>query len=56
MPVKRRFQVFLEEQQLTALRSIEQRTGASVAELIRRAIDAYLLKQNDSVQKKGKRR
>jgi hypothetical protein len=36
----RRFQTWLDERQLEALRAQSRRTGASVCELIRRAIDA----------------
>jgi len=42
MSPKQRFPVMLEPAQLSALRAIEQQTGAPVAEQIRRAIDAYL--------------
>jgi len=40
-PMKRTA-VFLKEEQLKKLQAISDRTGAPVAELIRRAIDAYL--------------
>jgi predicted DNA-binding protein len=37
--------VYLEEQQLRKLEVISSKTGAPVAELIRRAIDAYTKKE-----------
>jgi predicted DNA-binding protein len=39
----RRTALFLKEQQLAKLQKLSEKTGAPVAELIRRAIDAYLL-------------
>jgi hypothetical protein len=42
---KTRFQMFLEPDQLDALKRIAERTGAPVAAQIRIAIDAYLAKQ-----------
>lgn len=42
MPAKTRFQVMLDPEQLQALRDQEAETGASIGELIRRAIDAWL--------------
>jgi hypothetical protein len=42
MSPKQRFPVMLEPAQLAALKAIETRSGAPVAELIRRAIDQYL--------------
>jgi predicted DNA-binding protein len=39
----RRTALFLREQQLAKLQKLSEKTGAPVAELIRRAIDAYLL-------------
>jgi predicted DNA-binding protein len=39
----RRTALFLKEQQLEKLRKLSKKTGAPVAELVRRAIDAYLL-------------
>lgn len=38
----KRHHVFLTEPQLAKLATLSQKTGLSVAELIRRAIDAYL--------------
>jgi len=40
----KRTALFLKEAQLKKLEAISQKTGAPVAELIRRAIDAYLEK------------
>jgi hypothetical protein len=42
MSPKARFQVFLEPDQLQALRKLQKATDAPVAALIRRAIAAYL--------------
>jgi predicted DNA-binding protein len=39
----KRTALFLKEQQLAKLQKLSEKTGAPVAELIRRAIDAYLL-------------
>jgi hypothetical protein len=39
---KTRFQLLLDPAQLAALRHVTQVTGASVAEQVRRAIDAWL--------------
>ena len=41
IPMKRTA-LFLKEQQLGKLQALSEKTGAPVAELIRRAIDAYL--------------
>jgi len=38
----KRTALFLKEQQLETLQALSEKTGAPVAELIRRAIDAYL--------------
>jgi hypothetical protein len=35
--------LFLKEQQLEKLQTLPKKTGAPIAELVRRAIDAYLL-------------
>jgi hypothetical protein len=56
MPAKRRFQVFLEEHQLTAMRSIEATTGAPVAAQVRLAIDAWLAARGADVAAKPKPR
>lgn len=45
MSPKQRFPVMLEPFQLLVLREIEKRTGAPVAEQIRRAIDVYIEQQ-----------
>jgi predicted DNA-binding protein len=42
MPAMKRTAMFLKEEQLKKLQAISTKTGAPVAELIRRAIDAYL--------------
>ena len=35
--------MFLKEEQLEKLQALSDKTGAPIAELVRRAIDAYLL-------------
>lgn len=45
MSPKQRFDVMLEPGQVAALKAIEHRTGARMAEQIRRAIQAYLENQ-----------
>lgn len=42
MSPKARFQMFIEADQLAALRAVQERTGAPIGELVRRAIAAYL--------------
>ena len=39
----KRTALFLKEQQLEKLQTLSEKTGAPIAELVRRAIDAYLL-------------
>jgi predicted DNA-binding protein len=39
----RRTALFLKEEQLVKLQTLSDKTGAPIAELVRRAIDAYLL-------------
>jgi predicted DNA-binding protein len=41
----RRTALFLKEDQLKKLQTLSDKTGAPVAELIRRAIDKYLLER-----------
>jgi len=43
----KRTALYLKEEQLKKLEAISSRTGAPVAELVRRAIDAYLKKQKE---------
>jgi hypothetical protein len=50
MGTKVRFQMLFERRQLIALRKREKETGSSVAEIVRRAVDAYF----DASKKKGK--
>lgn len=45
MLLMKRTALYLKEEQLKKLEAISSRTGAPVAELVRRAIDAYLEKQ-----------
>jgi len=44
----KRTALYLKEDQLKKLESISKKTGAPVAELVRRAIDAYLEKAKRS--------
>jgi hypothetical protein len=53
MSPKQRFQVLLEPEQLSALREIELRTGASIGEQIRRAIDQRLGNQKKAERKRA---
>jgi predicted DNA-binding protein len=46
----RRTALFLKEQQLTKLQKLSEKTGAPVAELVRRAIDAYLLLRKKEIK------
>ena len=46
----RRTALFLKEQQLAKLQKLSEKTGAPVAELIRRAIDAYLLSRKKELK------
>ena len=41
----KRTALFLEEEQIEKLKKLSEKTGAPVAELIRRAIDRYLLER-----------
>jgi len=45
MSPKHRFPVMLPPEQIAALREVEQRTGVTPSEQIRRAIDDWLAKQ-----------
>jgi hypothetical protein len=47
MSPKARFQVMLEPDQLDALRKLQEATGATVAEHIRRAIADYVKSKTD---------
>jgi predicted DNA-binding protein len=49
MPL-RRTALFLKEQQLARLQKLCKKTGAPVAELVRRAIDAYLLSRKKELK------
>ena len=49
MPM-RRTALFLKEQQLTKLQKLSEKTGAPVAEWVRRAIDAYLLSRKKELK------
>jgi hypothetical protein len=55
MSPKTRFQMFIEPEQLAALRKREAETGAAVAEQIRRAIDMWL-KASPAATKAASRR
>jgi hypothetical protein len=49
MPMKRTA-LFLKEQQLEKLQALSRKTGAPIAELVRRAIDAYLLSRKNELK------
>jgi predicted DNA-binding protein len=42
--------LFLKEQQLEKLQTLSRKTGAPIAELVRRAIDAYLLSRKNELK------
>lgn len=42
MPLMERTALFLKEEQIKKLKKLSDKTGAPVAELVRRAIDRYL--------------
>jgi hypothetical protein len=46
----KRTALFLKEQQLDKLQKLADKTGAPVAELVRRAIDAYLLSRKKELK------
>ena len=46
----RRTALFLKEQQLEKLQTLSDKTGAPIAELVRRAIDAYLLSRKKELK------
>jgi len=46
----KRTALFLKEQQLTKLQKLSEKTGAPVAELVRRAIDAYLISRKKELK------
>lgn len=46
----KRTALFLKEQQLDKLQRLSDKTGAPVAELVRRAIDAYLLSRKKELK------
>jgi predicted DNA-binding protein len=46
----KRTALFLKTEQLTNLQKLSEKTGAPVAELIRRAIDAYLLSRKKELK------
>lgn len=56
MNTKTRTNVYLSDAQRAELAALSQRTGAPVAELVRRAIDAYLEKdrEKDRTEKPSK--
>lgn len=47
MNTKTRTNIYLTDEQRKELAKLSEETGASVAELVRRAIDAYLENQRD---------
>jgi hypothetical protein len=48
--MKLRMNVYLNEKQKTSLERLSAKTGAPVAELIRRAIDAYLVSRRKELK------
>jgi predicted DNA-binding protein len=46
----KRTALFLKEQQLAKLQTLSRKTGAPIAELVRRAIDAYLLSRKNELK------
>jgi metal-responsive CopG/Arc/MetJ family transcriptional regulator len=42
---KKRVMIQVDEKQLASLKNLQARTGASVSEIVRRAIDLYLKKE-----------
>jgi hypothetical protein len=46
----RRTALFLKEQQLAKLQTLSRKTGAPIAELVRRAIDAYMLSRKSELK------
>jgi predicted DNA-binding protein len=46
----RRTALFLKEEQLVKLQTLSDKTGAPIAELVRRAIDAYLLSRKKELK------
>jgi ribbon-helix-helix protein len=46
----KRTALFLKEQQLEKLKKLSEKTGAPIAELVRRAIDAYLLSRKKELK------
>jgi hypothetical protein len=46
----KRTALFLKEQQLEKLQTLSRKTGAPIAELVRRAIDAYLLLRKNELK------
>jgi predicted DNA-binding protein len=46
----KRTALFLKEEQLKKLLALSEKTGAPVAELVRRAIDAYLLSRKKELK------
>jgi predicted DNA-binding protein len=46
----KRTALFLKEHQLDKLQKLSEKTGAPVAELVRRAIDAYLLSRKKEIR------
>jgi predicted DNA-binding protein len=50
----KRTNFFITEEQLRRLRAFSERGGLSVAEIVRRAIDAYLDAREKEAERKGK--
>jgi len=56
MSPKQRFQMYLEPDQVEALKRIEARTGARMAAQIRRALDEWLRKEDRPKKRADRRR
>ena len=52
MSLKTRFQILLEPEQMSALKRIQERTGAPLAAQIRRAVDMWIADQGEKAERK----
>jgi predicted DNA-binding protein len=50
MDTKKRTHIYMTDAQRAELAALSQKTGAPVAELVRRAVDAYLEKEREKNQ------
>jgi predicted DNA-binding protein len=49
---KTRMNIYLDPKQKTQMETLSQQTGAPVAELVRRAVDAYLVAEHKQRQRR----